>query len=76
MGNDNMVQNQKVFIRLERVLAFQRLLIEAQTDFNKHSAATKRDGSSKEAYTAMLEAMQQLHAIRQVIELLELPITL
>ena len=73
MGNDNMVQNQKVFIRLEKVLVFQRALLAMQLEFNKHNLLAT---GSKEAYDAMLEASHHLAAMHRIIEVLELPITL
>ena len=76
MGNDNMVQNQKVFIRLEKVLELQRVIVRTQAEFYRHSEASKRDDSNKEAYMAMLDANVQLDAMQNVIALLELPITL
>lgn len=76
MGNDNMVQNQKVFIRLERVLALQRVRLEEQETFNKHNLASKRDADNKEAYDAMIESAYRIAGVERVIALLELPITL
>ena len=81
MENDNMVQNQKVFIRLEKVLELQRVIVRlcdcfTQAEFYRHSEASKRDDSNKESYTAMLDAKVQMDAMQDVIALLELPITL
>ena len=71
MGNDNMVQNQKVFIRLEKVLELQRLLTAKKEEANAHMMI-----DSAEARVAMRNAWQQFGAIENVIALLELPITL
>ena len=71
MGNDNMVQNQKVFIRLEKVLELQRMLIE-----KKEEALTHGKIDSAEARIAMRTAWQQVETIQNVIAALELPITL
>ena len=71
MGNDNMVTNQKVFIRLEKVLELQRLLLTVRAEAIAHQKI-----DSAEARIAMRLAWQQLGAMENVIELLELPITL
>jgi hypothetical protein len=71
MGNDNMVQNQKVFIRLEKVLEFQRLLLGARAEAIAHSKI-----NSEEANIASREAWQNVGAMQRVIDMLELPITL
>jgi hypothetical protein len=77
MGNDNMVTNQKVFIRLEKVLELQRVIKAVQTAFWQHSAvAAKSDVKNEEAYDAMYEAKHGLEAMQRVIAILELPITL
>jgi hypothetical protein len=75
MGNDNMVQNQKVFIRLEKVLELQRLLTDMQLAYNKHNSLADH-GINKEAEKYALEASHHLSAMHRVIALLELPITL
>ena len=74
MGNDNMVQNQKVFIRLEKVLELQRALTDVQLAYNKHSSLS--DQGNTEAETYSLEASNHLAAMHRVIKMLELPITL
>ena len=77
MGNDNMVQNQKVFIRLEKVLELQRVIARTQSEFWRHSAiAATSDVRNEEAYAAMQDTKAQLDAMQNVIALLELPITL
>jgi hypothetical protein len=77
MGNDNMVTNQKVFIRLEKVLELQRILVRTQAEFYRHSAiASKDDVRNEEAYSAMQGNKDRMDAMRDVIAMLELPITL
>lgn len=68
MAKDEAIRNQKVFIRMDRVLELQR-----HYTFVARNAKGCADRPNSDG--VKLQAVARLQAVEKVIELLELPIT-
>ena len=74
MGNDStMVTNQKVFVRLEKVLELQSALRDVEESMGFHRTNAMKDPTDTKSQDYYALAKNHLEGMRKVVSILELP---